>query len=150
MTGINMVHASYRYPLTDLISGNVQLMFWDSVLSDSAVIEHIRAGRLRAIAVTSATRSGALPDVPTVGEFVPGYEAGAWIGIGAPRNIPVQVIEELNKEINAGLVDLMMKEWVSSRSYTTLPGSPSDFYRLITAETEKWRKVIQAANIKPD
>jgi len=149
MTGVNMVHVPYRggavQALTDLIGGQVQVMF-----SDSAAIELIRAGKLRAIAVTSAARSDALPDVPTVGEFVSGYEAGAWIGVGAPKNTPPNVIEKLNKEINVGLTDPKIKERLADRGYTMLPGSPSDFGNLLADETEKWAKVIRAANIKPE
>ena len=149
MTGVNMVHVPYRggaaQALTDLIGGQVQVMF-----SDSTAIEHIRAGKLHAIAVTSATRSDALPNIPTVGEFVPGYEAGAWIGIGAPRNTPASIVEKLNTEINAGLTDPKMKARFADRGYTMLSGPPSEFGKLIADETEKWGKVIRAANIKPE
>jgi tripartite-type tricarboxylate transporter receptor subunit TctC len=149
MTGVDMVHVPYRggaaQALTDLIGGQVQVMF-----SDSTAIELIRTGKLRAIAVTSATRSDALPDIPTVREFVSGYEAGAWIGVGAPRNTPPDVIEKLNKEINVGLSDPKVRERLADRGYTMLPGSPSDFGKLIADETEKWGQVIRAANIKPD
>jgi tripartite-type tricarboxylate transporter receptor subunit TctC len=148
MTGVNMVHVPYRGSapaLTDLLAGQVQVMF-----SDSTAIEHIRAGKLRPFAVTTATRSEALPDIPTVGEFVPGYEAGAWIGVGAPRNTPADVVERLNKDINAGLADPKMKARLADLGYTVLSGSPADFGKLIADETEKWGKVIRAANIKPD
>jgi len=149
MTRINMVHVPYRggaaQALTDLIGGQVQVMF-----SDSTAIELVRAGKVRAIAVTSATRSDALPGIPTLGEFVPGYEAGAWIGVGVPRNTPDTVVEKLNKEINAGLADPKMKSQLADRGYTVLPGSPSDFGKHIAQETEKWGKVIKFANIKPD
>jgi len=120
------------------------------MFSDSTAIEHVRAGKLRPLAVTSATRSEALPDVPTVGEFVPGYEAGAWIGVGAPRNTLGDVVERLNKEINAGLADPKMKARLADLGYTVLPGSPADFGKLIADETEKWGNVIRAANIKPE
>jgi tripartite-type tricarboxylate transporter receptor subunit TctC len=119
------------------------------MFSDLTAVEYIRAGKLRAFAVTSAARSQVLPDVPTVGEFVPGYEAGAWIGVGAPRNTPPDVVERLNKEINIGLADPKLMTWLAN-GYTVLPGSPADFGRLIADETEKWAKVIRAANIKPD
>src|SRR5262245_10784705 len=149
MTRVNMVHVPYRggaaQALTDLIGGQVQVMF-----SDSTAIELVRAGKVRAIAVTSATRSDALPGIPTVGEFVPGYEAGAWIGVGVPRNTPDYVVEMLNREINAGLADPKMKSRLADRGYTVLPGSSSDLGKHIAEETEKWGKVIRAANIKPE
>src|SRR5262245_21304755 len=149
MTGVNMVHVPYRggaaQALTDLIGGQVQVMF-----SDSTAIELVRAGKVRAIAVTSATRSDALPGIPTVDEFVRGYEAGAWIGVGVPRNTPDYVVEKLNREINAGLADPKMKSRLADRGYTVLPGSSSDLGKHIAEETEKWGKVIRAANIKPE
>ncbi len=116
-----------------------------------ASIEYIRAGKLRALAVTTATRSEALPDVPTVGEFVPGYEVSAWYGLCAPMGTPAEVIDKLNKEINAGLAD-PDDEGAACRPgrRTVLPGSPADFGKLIADETEKWAKVIRAANIKPE
>ena len=113
-------------------------------------IEYIRAGKLRALAVTTATRSEALPDIPTVGEFVPGYEASAWYGIGAPRNTPAEIIDKLNREINAALADPKMKARLADLGGTPLPMSPADFGKLIADETEKWGKVIRAANIKPE
>ena len=113
-------------------------------------IEYIRAGRLRALAVTTATRSDALPDIPTVGEFVPGYEASAWFGVGAPKNTPAEIVEKLNKEINAALADPNMKARLADLGGTALAGSPADFGKLIADETEKWGKVIRAANIKPE
>jgi tripartite-type tricarboxylate transporter receptor subunit TctC len=121
-------------------------MFCNTVSS----IEHIRAGSLRALAVTSATRSDALPDLPTVGEFVQGYEVSAWWGFGAPKNTPAEIVEKLNKEINAGLADLKMKARLAELGGTALPGSPAEFGKLIADETEKWAKVTRAANIKPD
>ena len=114
-----------------------------------ASIEHIRAGKLRALAVTTATRLEALPDIPTVGEFVPGYEASALVGVGAPKNTPAEIIDKLNKEINAGLADPKIKARLADLGGTVLPGSPADFGKLIADETEKWGKVIRAANIKP-
>jgi tripartite-type tricarboxylate transporter receptor subunit TctC len=149
MTGVNMVHVPYRGDapaVTDLISGQVQVMFSNTVSS----IEHIRAGRLRALAVTTATRSDALPDVPTVGEFVQGYEASAWWGFGAPKNAPKEIIDKLNQEINAGLADLKIKTRLAELGGTALAGSPDNFGRLIAQETEKWGKVVKFAGIKPD
>jgi len=149
MTGVNMVHVPYRGDapaLTDLISGQVQVMFSNPVSS----IEHIRAGRLRALAVTTATRSDALPDLPTVGEFVQGYEVSAWWGFGAPKNTLAEIVEKLNKEINAGLADLKMKARLAELGGTALPGSPAEFGKLIADETEKWAKVIKFAGIKPE
>src|SRR6267378_1648096 len=149
MTSVNMVHVPYRGDapaVTDLISGQVQVMFANTVSS----IEHIRARRLRALAVTTATRSDALPDVPTVGEFVQGYEANAWWGFGAPKNAPKEIIDKLNREINAGLADLKIKTRLAELGGTALAGSPADFGRLIADETEKWAKVIKFAGIKPE
>jgi tripartite-type tricarboxylate transporter receptor subunit TctC len=149
MAGVNMVHVPYRGDapaVTDLISGQVQVMFSNTVSS----IEHIRAGRLRALAVTTSTRSDALPDVPTVGEFVQGYEASAWWGFGAPRNAPKEIINKLNQAINAGLADLKIKTRLAELGGTALAGSPADFGRLIADETEKWGEVIRAANIKSE
>jgi tripartite-type tricarboxylate transporter receptor subunit TctC len=147
MTGVNMVHVPYRGQapaMTDLLGGQVQVMF-DPVVSS---IARIRAGELRPLAVTTTTRSEALPDIPTVGDFVPGYEASVWFGIGAPRNTPPDIIEKLNKEINAALADPKLKARLADLGGTVLPGSPADFGKHIAEETEKWRKVIRAANIK--
>ena len=110
-----------------------------------ASIEYIRAGKLRALAVTTATRSEALPDIPTVGDFVPGYEASAWFGVGAPKNTPAEIIDKLNKEINAGLADPKIKARLADLGGTVLAGSPADFGKLIADETEKWGKVIKFA-----
>ena len=129
-----------------LIGGQVQVYF--GVMASS--IEHIRAGTVRALAVTTATRSAALPDVPTVGESVAGYEASAWWGIGAPRNTPVEIIKKLNNEINAALADPKIKARIADLGGTTLGGSPADFGKLIANDVEKWGQVIRAANIKPD
>jgi tripartite-type tricarboxylate transporter receptor subunit TctC len=148
MTGVNMLHVPYRGAgpaLTDLLGGQVQVMF-DNV---SSSIEYIRAGGLRPLAVTTATRSEALPDLPTVGDFVPGYEASAVNGIGAPRATPTEIIDKLNKEINAGLADPKLKARLADLGASVLVGSPADYGRLIAEETEKWGKVIRAANIKP-
>jgi tripartite-type tricarboxylate transporter receptor subunit TctC len=149
MTGVNLVHVPYRGQapaLADLLAGQVHVMFPNIVVS----IEHIRAGRLRALAVTAATRSEALPDVPTVGEFVPGYEASGWSGLGAPKATPAEIVDKLNKEINAALADPKIKARLADLGGTPLVGSPADLGKLIAEETEKWRKVIRAANIKPE
>jgi tripartite-type tricarboxylate transporter receptor subunit TctC len=149
MTGVNMVHVPYRGTgpaLTDLLGGQVQVMFG----SMPGSIEYIKAGKLRALAVTTATRSDVLPDTPTVGEFVSGYEASSWYGVGAPKNTPAEIIDKLNREINAALVDPRFKARVAELGGTVLPGSPADFGKLIAEETEKWAKVVKAANIKPE
>ena len=149
MTGISMVHVPYRGAapaLTDLISGQVQVMF-DAV---SSSIEHIRAGRLRALAVTTATRSGALPDIPTVGEFLPGYETSSWSGIGAPKKTPMEIIDKLNEEINAALADHKIKARLDELGSVPMPMSPANFGGLIAESVEKWGKVISMANIKPE
>jgi tripartite-type tricarboxylate transporter receptor subunit TctC len=149
MTGASMVHVPYRGStpaLTDLLAGQVQVAF-DSV---PASIEFIRAGRLRPLAVTTATRLETLPGIATIGDFVPGYEASGWGGIGAPRNTPPEIIDKLNKEINAGLADPKIKARLEEIGYIVLVSSPSEFGKLIADETEKWAKVIKAANIKPE
>ena len=149
MAGVDMRHVPYRGSapaLIDLLSGQVQVMF-DLM---PASIGYIRAGRLRALAVTTATRSEALPDIPTVSEFVPGYEASTWNGIVVPRNTPAEIIEKLNNEINAGLADPKIKARLADLGATVLAGSSADFGKLIAEETEKWGKVIRAANIKAE
>jgi len=149
MTGLQMNHVPYRGAapaLTDLLSGQVQVYF--DVTTSS--IEHIRAGRLRALAVTTATRSEALPDLPTVGEFVPGYEASNVRGLGAPRNTPAEIIERLNKEINTALVDPKIKTRLADLGATALAFTPADFGKLIADDTEKWGKVAKSAGIKPE
>ena len=149
MTGVTMVHVPYRGSvpaLTDLMSGQVQVMF-DNLPSS---IEHIRAGRVRALAVTPATRSQALPDVPTIGESVPGYVGGGWSGIGAPRNTPAEIVNLLNREINAALSDPKIKGRLENLGSPVLIMSPEEFQKLIIAETERWAKVIRFANIKPE
>ena len=149
MAGVDLVHVPYRGAapaLTDLIGGQVQVYFGPMPSS----IEHIRAGKLRALAVTTAARSETMPDLPTVGEFVPGYEASTWFGIGAPRNTPAEIVDRLNKEINAGLADPKIKARLADLGGTVLPGSPADFGKLIADETEKWAKVIKFAGIKPE
>jgi len=149
MTGVNMLHVPYRGSapaLTDLIGGQVQVMF--DLMASS--IGYIRAGKLRALGVTTAKRSNALPDVPTVGDFVPGYEASAVGGIGAPRGTPADIVDRLNKEINAALADPEMNARYAKFGVTPEPGSPADFAKLVVAETEKWAKVIKFANIKQE
>jgi tripartite-type tricarboxylate transporter receptor subunit TctC len=149
MTGIDMQHVPYRgagLALNDLLAGQVQIMF-DTV---SGSIGHITAGKLRALAVTTATRSQALPDIPTVGDFVPGYEASTFHGIGAPQRTPTEIVEKLNKEINAILTDPKFTTRLAELGATGLPGSATDFAKLIDEETEKWGKVIREANIKPE
>ena len=148
-TGIDMVHVPYRgaaLALTDLIGGQVQVMI-DNM---AASLEHIRAGRLRALAVTTATRLEPLPDLPTVGEFVPGFEASSMNGLGAPKRTPAEIVDKLNKEINAALADPKIKARIADLGLTPLVGSPADLEKLIADETEKWGKVIRAANIKPN
>jgi len=149
MAGVDMVHVPYRSAgaaLTDLITGQVQVYFATTASS----IEHIRAGRLRALAVTSATRSDFLPDVPTVSDFLPGFEASFWGGVGAPRNTPAEVINKLNKEINAGLADPKLQARLAELGGVPLGGSSADFAKLIAEETEKWAKVVKFAGIKPE
>jgi tripartite-type tricarboxylate transporter receptor subunit TctC len=149
MAGVNMVHVPYRGggpAFNDLLAGQVQVMFPTTVGS----IGYIRAGRLRALAVTTATRSDVLPDVPTVDEFLPGYEASAWFGVGAPKATPAEIIEKLNEEINAGLADPKIKARLADLGGTVLALSPADFGKLVADETEKWGKVIRAANIKAE
>jgi tripartite-type tricarboxylate transporter receptor subunit TctC len=147
MSGVDMLHVPYRGggpALADLLAGQVPVMF--DTLATS--IEHIRAGKLRALAVTSATRSEVLPDVPTVGDFVPGYEGTGWQGLGAPRNTPAEIIDKLNKEINAGLADPRMKARIADLGGTVFASSPADFGTFIAAYTEKWAKVIKFAGAK--
>jgi tripartite-type tricarboxylate transporter receptor subunit TctC len=149
MTGVNMVHVPYRGAapaLTDLIGGQVQIMF-DALTSS---IEYIRAGKLRALAMTTAARSEALPDLPTVSDFVPGYETSSWSGIGAPKNTPTAIIDKLNKEINAALGDPKIKARLADLGSVPIPMSPADFGKLIAESVEKWGKVIRAANIKAE
>ena len=149
MAGVDMLHLPYRGggpALTDLLGGQVQVYFATTVAS----IEYIRTGRLRALAVTTATRSDALPDIPTVAEFVPGYEASSWYGVGAPKATPAEIIEKLNKEINAGLADAKLKARLADLGGDVLALSPADFGKLIADETEKWGNVIRALNIKAD
>jgi len=149
MTGIDVVHVPYRgavQALTDLLSGQVQAMF----MVPGVVTEHIKTGKLRAVAVTTATRSDVLPDVPTVNSVVTGYEATTWFGIGAPKNTPSEIVDKLNKEINAAVADPKIKAQLTDLGGTSLTLSPGEFGKLIADNTEKWGKVIRAANIKPE
>jgi tripartite-type tricarboxylate transporter receptor subunit TctC len=149
MTGIRMTHVPYRGSgpmLNDLLSGQVQFAF-DAVASS---IGHIRAGRLRALGVGDAKRIDALPDVPAVAEFVPGFEAGGTQGLGAPRNTPLEIIDRLNREINAGLADPRIKARIADLGNAPLVLSPAEYGKLLAEETEKWAKVIRAANIKAE
>jgi tripartite-type tricarboxylate transporter receptor subunit TctC len=149
MTGINLVHVPYRGggpALSDMLGGQVQVYF--SNLAPS--IEYIRTGKLRALAVTTATRSEALPDLPVLNDFVPGYESSAWLGLGAPRNTPAEIVDKLNKEIDAALADPKIKARVADLGGTVLAISPADFGKLITDETEKWAKVVKFAGLKPE
>jgi tripartite-type tricarboxylate transporter receptor subunit TctC len=146
MTGVDIVHVPYRGStpaLTDLFRGQVQVMF--DLMSSS--IEYIRAGKLRALAVTTAARSAVLPDIPTISEFVPGYEASTWNGVAVPRNTSTEIIDKLNKEINAGLADPKIKARLADLGATVLAGSPADFGKLIAEETKKWSKVVKLAGI---
>jgi tripartite-type tricarboxylate transporter receptor subunit TctC len=149
MAGVNIVHVPYRSAasaLTDLLGGQVQVMF-DNMPSS---IDHIRTGRLRPLAVTTQSRSAALPDVATMSDFLPGYEASAWWGVGVPRNTPAEIIDTLNREINVALGDLTMKARLGDLGATVLPGSPADFGTLIAEETEKWARAVKFAGIKAE
>jgi tripartite-type tricarboxylate transporter receptor subunit TctC len=149
MTGVDLVQVHYRGAgpaLVDLLAGQVQIIF----VNTAASIEYIRAGRLRALAVTTETRSEALPDVPPVGEFLPGYEASGWNGVGVPKGTPAEIIDKLNREINTALADPKIKARLGDLGGTVLMGSPADFAKLIADETEKWGNVIRALNIKAD
>jgi tripartite-type tricarboxylate transporter receptor subunit TctC len=148
MTDIDLPHVPYRGAapaLTDLLAGQVQVMF-----ADFSAIAFVRAGKLRALAVTTAARSQALPEVPTVGESVPGYELGGWYGMVAPRNTPPDIVNTLNTEINSGLVDPTIKARFAELGATALAGSPADFGKLIADETEKWAKVVKFSGAKPE
>ena len=149
MAGVNMRHVPYRGAapqLADLLGGQVEVCF----ASVPTSIEYIRAGKLRALAVTAATRWEALPDIPALGESLPGYEAILWSGVGVPKKTPTEIVEKLNKEINAALADPKLKARLADLGGTVLPGSPADFGKLIAEETEKWGKVIRVANIKAE
>jgi tripartite-type tricarboxylate transporter receptor subunit TctC len=149
MTGVNMLHVPYRGSppaLTDLIGGQVQVIF-DPIPGS---IEYIRAGKLRALAVTTTTRSGALPDIPTIDGVLRGFEASSWYGIGVPKNTPAEIVENLNQEINAALADPQLQVRLANLGGMLLPGSPADFGKLIAEETEKWAKVVKFAGLKAD
>jgi tripartite-type tricarboxylate transporter receptor subunit TctC len=149
MAGVEMAHVPYRgasQAITDLIGGQVDV----TIVTSAASMEHIRAGKLRPLAMTNSQRLDLLPDVPTVAEFVPGYEASGWLGIGAPKDTPAAVIDRLNKEINAGLADAKLKARFADLGLTPLPGSPADFGKLVAEETEKWGKVVKFVGIKPE
>ena len=149
MAGVNLLHVPYRGAapaLTDLMGGQVQVIF-DNLPSS---IEYIRAGRLRALAVTTSTRSEALPGIPTVAETVPGYEASAWFGIGAPKGTPREIVEKLNAAVNAGLADPKLKARLADLGGSVLVGTPADFGKIIAEETEKWAKVVKFSGAKAD
>jgi tripartite-type tricarboxylate transporter receptor subunit TctC len=149
MTGIDMVHVPYRgavQALTDLISGQVQAMF----IVPGVVTEHIKAGKLRAVAVTAATRSDMFPDLPTMNSIVTGYDVTTWFGIGAPKDTPSEIVDKLNKEINVALANPKINAQLADLGGTSLTLSPAEFGKLIADDTEKWAKVIRAANIKPE
>ena len=149
MTGVEMVHVPYRGAapaLLDLIGGQVQVM----IDTTPASMQHIRSGKVHPLAVTTATRAEVLPDLPTVADFVPGYEATSWFGIGVPKNTPAEIIEKLNREINSALADPKIRARLVELGGTVLPGSPADFGKLIANETEKWAKVVKFSGAKPD
>jgi tripartite-type tricarboxylate transporter receptor subunit TctC len=149
MTGLNLVHVPYRGAgpaLVDLLGGQMHVMFAPL----SIAVGHVRTGRLRALGVMTATRLPQLPDVPTVAEFVPGYEASFWAGLGAPKNTPAEIVEKLNREVNAALGDPTIKARLEAHGAEAIPGSPADFRKLIADETERWGKVIRAAGIKAE
>ena len=149
MTGVNMLHVPYRgslAALTGMMSGEVQVFFDNLPVS----IEYIKAGKVRALAVTSAMRSEALPDLPTVGESVPGYEASPWWGLGVPRGTPAEIIDKLNREINAGLADPKIKARLTDLSVSVHTGSPAEFGKLLVDETEKWGKVVKFSGAKAE
>ena len=149
MTGVNMIHVPYRGngpAVTDLLGGQVHVLFADLASS----IEQVRAGTLRALAVTTAARSAALPDIPTVGDVVPGYEASSWFGVAAPKNTPAEIVDKLNTEINAALADPKMKARLADIGAMLLTGSPADFGKLAADETEKWGKVVKFSGAKAE
>ena len=149
MAGVNLVHVPYRGQgpaMTDLLGGQLQVIF----ATTPGTTEYVRIGKLHALAVTTAVRAEALPDVPTVADFVPGYESSQWYGLGAPKGTPTEVIDKLNQEVNAALVDSRMKARFADVGGTVLPGSPANFGKLIAEETEKWGKVVKFAGIKAD
>jgi tripartite-type tricarboxylate transporter receptor subunit TctC len=149
LTGISLVHVPYRGnapALTDVLSGHVQAL----IASLPSVVEHIKAGKVRGLAVTTATRADTVPDLPAAAEFVPGYEVSSWYGIGVPRKTPAASVERLNREVNAGLADANTKARLAQEGGMPMPGTPADFAKLIADETEKWANVIRTANIKAE
>jgi tripartite-type tricarboxylate transporter receptor subunit TctC len=149
MTGVDMVHVPYRGQgpaLTDLLGGQVQILF----AAAPGTADHIKTGKLRALAVTTAARMPDLPEVPTVGDVVGGYEASQWYGFAAPKNTPAEIVDKLNKEINAAIADPGMKAKLAAIGGAPMPGSPADFGKLIADETEKWGKVVRAGGLKPE
>jgi tripartite-type tricarboxylate transporter receptor subunit TctC len=149
MAGVDMFHVPYKGSgpaVTDLVGGQVQVYFGPIAPS----IEYIKAGRLRALAVTTAQRSPALPDTPTLAEFLPGFEMSAWQGLSAPKQTPVEIVEKLNRAVNKALADTEVKARLAALGTTPLPGSPADFAKLIAADTEKWAKVVKTAGIKAE
>jgi len=149
MAGVNLVHVPYRGQgpaMTDLLGGQLQVIF----ATTPGTTEYVRIGKLNALAVTTAQRAEALPDVPTVAEFVPGYESSQWYGIGAPKGTPAEIVDRLNREVNAALVDPKMKMRLADLGGTVLPGSPADFAKLIVGEIEKWGKVVKFAGVRAE
>jgi tripartite-type tricarboxylate transporter receptor subunit TctC len=149
MVGVNLVHVPYRGQgpaMTDLLGGQLQVIF----ATTPGTTEFVRTGKLNALAVTTATRADALPDVPPLADFVPGYESSQWYGLGAPKNTPAEIVDKLNREVNAALVDPKMKARLADFGGTAMPGPPADFGKFIAAETEKWGKVVKFAGIKAD
>jgi tripartite-type tricarboxylate transporter receptor subunit TctC len=149
MAGVDLVHVPYRGQgpaLTDLLGGEVQVLF----ATAPGTSEYIATGKVRALAVTTVARAQVLPDLPPVGDFVPGYETSQWYGISAPKNTPVEIVQRLNREINVAIADTGMKARLAALGGEPLPGSPAEFGQLISAETEKWAKVVRAAGIKPE
>jgi tripartite-type tricarboxylate transporter receptor subunit TctC len=149
MTGVEMLHVPYRggsLALRDLVGGQIQVMF-DTM---PECIELIRAGTVRALAVTTATRAPVLPDLPTIGDFLPGYESSAWYGFGAPRNMPAEIVDRLNQEINAGLADPKLKARLADLGGTVIAGSPADFAKFVADDAEKWAKVVKFAGVKAE
>jgi len=149
MAGTKLAHVPYRGQgpaLSDLLGGQVQVMF----ATTPGTTDYVRTGRLKGLAVTTASRAKVLPELPTIGEFLPGYEASQWYGVGAPKNTPAEIVDKLNKEINAALADPKMKARFAEIGGEVLPGSPTDFRKFIAEETEKWEKVVTFAGLKPD
>jgi tripartite-type tricarboxylate transporter receptor subunit TctC len=149
LVGVNLVHVPYRGQgpaMTDLLGGQLQVIF----ATTPGTTEFVRTGKLNALAVTTATRADALPDVPPLADFVPGYESSQWYGLGAPKNTPAEIVDKLNREVNAALVDPKMKARLAEFGGTVTPGPPAEFGKFIAGETEKWGKVVKFAGIKAD